>query len=227
MARLPAAQRRADLVTAAVRMIAAHGVDGATTRRIAEEANAPLATLHYCFATKEALFAAVFEYVAGQYRNVLVGNDVQGDVETCARALLRGVMEWYLANVDLGAAIVELISWARRQEDKQAEMVYTEAFVTMRSIFESAAAGAGRKVDADTVEALTFMVSTLSDGFALNWLVFTDRAAARRQMELTVSALDAWMATHLGSESSTRLPAASSPSSGEDLRSLVSWVSVD
>ncbi|MDO3638622.1 TetR/AcrR family transcriptional regulator [Mycolicibacterium arseniciresistens] len=226
MARLPAAQRRADLVTAAVRMIAAHGVDGATTRRIAEEANAPLATLHYCFATKEALFAAVFEYVAGQYRDVLAGNDVHADVETCARALLRAVMEWYLANLDLGAAIVELISWARRQEDKQAEMVYTEAFVTMRSIFESAAARSGQPIDPDIVEALTYMVSTLSDGFALNWLVFTDRAAARRQMELAVSALDAWMAAHLGSESSTRTPAASNPSSAGDLRSLVSWVSV-
>lgn len=64
MARIPAAERRADLVAAAVRVIAAHGVDGATTRRIAEAANAPLATLHYCFATKEALFAAVFEYLA-------------------------------------------------------------------------------------------------------------------------------------------------------------------
>ncbi|WP_280447927.1 TetR family transcriptional regulator, partial [Nocardia cyriacigeorgica] len=49
------------MVAAAVRVIAARGVDVATTRRIAEEANAPLATLHYCFATKELLFAAVFE----------------------------------------------------------------------------------------------------------------------------------------------------------------------
>src|SRR6476469_1748920 len=114
MARIPAAERRAELVAAAVRMIAAHGVDGATTRRIAQDANAPLATLHYCFATKEVLFAAVFEHVTAQYREVLVRNDSQGDVETNARALLRGVMEWYLANPDFGAAIVELISWAQR-----------------------------------------------------------------------------------------------------------------
>ena len=103
---------------AAVRVIAADGVDGATTRRIAQEANAPLATLHYCFATKEVLFAAVFEHVAGQYREVLTRNDVHGDVATSARALLRGVMEWYLANPDFGAAIVELISWGQRQEDQ-------------------------------------------------------------------------------------------------------------
>ncbi|WP_143860717.1 TetR/AcrR family transcriptional regulator, partial [Nocardia cerradoensis] len=91
----------------AVRMIAAHGVDGATTRRIAQEANAPLATLHYCFATKEVLFAAVFEYVAGLYRDVLTRSDIHDDVEPTARALMRGVTEWYVENPDLGAAIVE------------------------------------------------------------------------------------------------------------------------
>ena len=80
MARIPAAERRAELVAAAVRVIAAHGVDGATTRRIAEEANAPLATLHYCFSSKEVLFAAVFEYVTAQYREVLTRNDVHGGV---------------------------------------------------------------------------------------------------------------------------------------------------
>ncbi|MEU6827605.1 TetR/AcrR family transcriptional regulator [Nocardia beijingensis] len=222
MARIPSAERRADLVAAAVRMIAAHGVDGATTRRIAQEANAPLATLHYCFATKEALFAAVFEYVAGQYRDVLTRNDVRGDVQTSARALLRGVLQWYLANPDLGAAIIELISWARRQEDKQGEMVYNEAFATMRMILEAASAKSGQAIRPDTVDALTYMVSTLSDGFALNWLVFTDRTAAQRQAELTLGALDAWMAVNLDSGPMVQAPEAAPE---ENLRSLMSWVS--
>ncbi|MGW4717868.1 TetR/AcrR family transcriptional regulator [Nocardia sp. NPDC004260] len=222
MARIPSAERRADLVAAAVRMIAAHGVDGATTRRIAQEANAPLATLHYCFATKEALFAAVFEYVAGQYREVLMRNDVRGDVQTSARALLRGVLQWYLANPDLGAAIIELISWARRQEDKQGEMVYNEAFATVRMILEAASTKAGQAIRPDTVDALTYMVSTLSDGFALNWLVFTDRTAAQRQAELTLGALDAWMAVNLGSGPMDQAPEAAPE---ENLRSLMSWVS--
>ena len=227
MARIPAAKRRDDLVAAAVRMIAAHGVDGATTRRIALEANAPLATLHYCFATKEVLFAAVFEFVARQYREVLTRSDVHGDLETTARALLRGMMEWYLANLDLGAAIIELISWARRQEDKQAEMVYNEAFETMRTIFEAAASSAGQTIHPDTVDALIYTVSILSDGFALNWLVFTDRTAAQRQIELTLGALDVWMAANLefGPTAQARQTSKSSPKN--TLRSLVSWVSVD
>lgn len=145
MTRIPAVERRAELVAAAVRMIAAHGVEGATTRRIAQEANAPLATLHYCFASKEMLFAAVFEYVAGQYREVLTRNAVRGDVETTARELLRGLLEWYVANPDVGPAIVELISWGQRQEDKQAELVYNEAFETMRPILLNAASSAASR----------------------------------------------------------------------------------
>ncbi len=198
MAHMPAAERRAELVAAAVRMIAAHGVEGATTRRIAQEANAPLATLHYCFAGKEVLFAAVFEYVAGQYRDVLTSNGVDGNLEGTARTLLRGLLQWYLEHPDFGPAIVELISWAQRQEGNQAEMVYNEGFGTMRSILESAAETSGQTVNEATIDELTYIVSTLSDGFALNWLVFADRAAAERQIELTLNVLDAWMATSLG-----------------------------
>ncbi|MFC7449607.1 TetR/AcrR family transcriptional regulator [Rhodococcus daqingensis] len=229
MARIPAAERRAELVAAAVRMIAAHGVDGATTRRIAQEANAPLATLHYCFATKEVLFAAVFEHVAGVHREVLTRNDVHGDVETSARALLRGAMEWYMANPDFAAAIIELISWAQRQEGKQAEMVYDEAFATMRTILETAATADGQTMDPDTVDELTYIVSALSDGFALNNLVFTDRTAAERQIETTLGVLDAWMAAHLGDAAEPAAQASKAPKASpeETLRSLVSWVSVD
>lgn len=226
MARIPAAERRAELVAAAVRMIAAHGVDGATTRRIAQEANAPLATLHYCFATKEALFAAVFDHVASRYREVLTHNDIRGDVATTARTLLRGLLEWYVANPDFGAAIVELISWAQRQEDNQAEMVYNEAFATMRPILQAAAAAADQSVDPKTLDELTYIVSVLSDGFALNWLVFTDRTAAEPQIDVVLGVLDAWMAAHLG-EAAGPPVRASKTSPEQAVRALVSWVSVD
>lgn len=225
MARIPAAERRAELVAAAVRVIAAHGVDGATTRRIAEEANAPLATLHYCFATKEVLFAAVFEYLAGEYRDVLHRSDVHSDAQNTARGLLRGVLEWYLENRDFGATILELISWGQR-EGEQAEVVYNEAFATMRTILDGTTTAAGRPVDPETIDQLIYVVSALSDGFALNWLVFTDAAAARAQVEVTVGVLDAWMAANLGEAGAPAgRPVDLAPE--PDMRSLVSWVRMD
>ncbi|MFI5500729.1 TetR/AcrR family transcriptional regulator [Nocardia asteroides] len=222
MARIPAAERRADLVAAAVRVIAAHGVDGATTRRIAEDANSPLATLHYCFATKEALFSAVFDHVATQYREVLTRSDTHGDVRGTARALLCGVLQWYRDNPDFGAAIIELISWGQRQDGDLAQVVYTEAYSTMRAILVANAAATGTSIDPDTIDQLTYIVSALSDGFALNWLVFTGRDAAAPQIELSLGVLDTWMDAHLG-DRAAGVAAAPEPT----LRSLVSWVSVD
>jgi AcrR family transcriptional regulator len=61
MSRIPASQRREEFITAVVTVVAAEGVEGATTRRIAAEAKASLAALHYCFSSKEELFYAVFE----------------------------------------------------------------------------------------------------------------------------------------------------------------------
>jgi hypothetical protein len=53
VAHLPADVRREQFIDAAVNVIARVGVDGATTGRIAEEADAPLAAPHYCFQSNE------------------------------------------------------------------------------------------------------------------------------------------------------------------------------
>lgn len=200
MARIPAAERRSEFVDAAVRVIAIHGIEGATTRRIAEAANAPLATLHYCFSSKEELFSDVFLYVAGEYREVLVRNDCHGDVAETTRGLMRGVMEWYVANEDFGRAIIELISWARRQATEQAVMVYREAHATLRTILEADAAAAGQSLAEGAIDELAYVVTALSDGFAMSWLVFADRDAAPAHMDLTIRALDAWMDVNLSRE---------------------------
>ncbi|MBW1595587.1 TetR/AcrR family transcriptional regulator [Streptomyces sp. JJ38] len=195
MARVPAAKRRDDLVNAAIQVIATHGVDGATTRRIAEQADAPLATLHYCFQTKELLFAAVFERLAERYREVLTANDVHGDVATTARAILRGLTDWYLESSDFASATIELISWAQRTKEHAAESVYNEAFKVMCSILERAASG--QDVAPETIDQIGYVVGALSDGFVVNWLTYSDRAQAARQADVVIDVLDAWLAAKL------------------------------
>ncbi|MCE5290974.1 MAG: TetR/AcrR family transcriptional regulator [Nocardiaceae bacterium] len=196
MARVKAADRRNDLVAAAIRVIAEHGVDGATTRRIADDAKAPLATLHYCFHSKEALFAAVFEHLSEQYRAVLTQNDLTGrDLTSTAREILRAVMNWYLESPQFASATIELISWAQRQEDHPAVTVYNTAFTAMRDVLESAAAGTD--VAPETLDHIGYMIATMSDGFAINWLTYADRDQAASQAEIVVGVLDAWLATKL------------------------------
>lgn len=195
MARVPAAERRNDLVNAAIQVIARHGVDGATTRRIAEQANAPLATLHYCFQSKELLFAAVFERLAERYREVLVANDVHGDVAATARGTLRGLMNWYLESPDFASATIELISWAQRTKAHPAEAVYNEAFKVMSSILERAASG--QDIAPETIDQIAYVVGALSDGFVMTWLTYADRAQAAQQADVVIDVLDAWLATKL------------------------------
>ena len=53
--------RRTALVESAYRVIADHGVEGATTRRICAHAGMPLASFHYAFESRTALLWAVME----------------------------------------------------------------------------------------------------------------------------------------------------------------------
>ncbi|KXP06514.1 TetR/AcrR family transcriptional regulator [Tsukamurella pseudospumae] len=232
MARIPAAERRQELIDAAVLVIAESGVDGATTRRIADRAGAPLATLHYCFASKELLFGAVFEHIAGRYREVLIASDVHGDVATTTRGLMRGLLQWYVDNPETASAIVELISWARRQDGAKATGVYDEALDTVRSILVADAAAAGQSIDDETLERLAYVVTVIADGFAINWLMYR-QAGLDPEIDLTLGLLDAWMAANLSGGGSVdpvgvqparpRPGAAESP---EKLADLVSWVDV-
>jgi hypothetical protein len=45
-------------------------------------------------------------------------------------------------------------------------------------------------------------VGTLSDGFAINFLTYGDRAAAEAQMEVTASVLESWLSARLASAAS-------------------------
>jgi AcrR family transcriptional regulator len=212
VARVPAAERRQELIDAAVTVIAERGVDGATTRRIAEQAGAPLATLHYCFSSKELLFSAVFEHISGLYADVLNSYDVQGDIATDARGLLRAVLDWYVGDPDMTVAIFELISWAQRQDSAKAIMVFDSALATVRSILINAAASAGQAVDVTKLDELGYIVTVLSDGFAVQWATYG--VAGRREIDLTVGALDAWVATHLDSDAEAAVPSSAVESAG-------------
>ena len=51
-------------VVAAIEVIASEGLARATTRRIAEAADAPLGSLHYCFRSKDELIESVLARAA-------------------------------------------------------------------------------------------------------------------------------------------------------------------
>ncbi len=60
-AHLPVAERRAQLVAAAMRVMQRDGAWSLTTRAVAREAGVPLGAVHYAFASKTDLVRAVFQ----------------------------------------------------------------------------------------------------------------------------------------------------------------------
>lgn len=195
MPRIPAAQRRSEFIEAAVEVIATHGIEGATTRRIAEQAGANLALLHYCYDSKEALFGDVFDLVSGKYRDVIEASDPHAGLPETARAILRGVMEFYLESSTFTATAMELISWARRQHEDGGIAVYEKALETVRGLLRRAAGD--QDVSAETIDEIATVLSTLADGFALTWFTYEDRDAAVRQIEVADSVLGSWLAARL------------------------------
>ncbi|MCX4617000.1 TetR/AcrR family transcriptional regulator [Streptomyces sp. RLB3-17] len=61
MAHVPAAERRPQLIKAAIAFMAREGVTAGSTRAIAAELGVAQATVHYIFGTKEGLYRAVME----------------------------------------------------------------------------------------------------------------------------------------------------------------------
>lgn len=195
MARIPVAQRRRDFIDAAVEVISAHGIDGATTRRIAEQAGANVAMLHYCYDSKEDLFADVYEFVTGKYREIIEDSDPHTTLPEAAEAILRGVMQCYLDSPSFTATTFELVSWARRQHGDRGIAVYDQALESLRKALQESATDV--PVSPDVIEELAYVLATLADGFGVNWLTYGDAAAARGQMEINCSVLEAWLTSRL------------------------------
>lgn len=196
MARISAAQRRSDFIVAAVDVIATHGIEGATTRRIADQAKANLAMLHYCYDSKEDLFADVYEFVAGKFRDVVATSGPYSSVTDAARRILRATMECYLESPDFAAATLELISWASRQHAVGGIAVYDQALEAVRTVLREASAE--QPLEPQTIDQIAYVIASLADGFAVSWMTYQDRSAAAEQIEVATGVLESWLSTTLG-----------------------------
>ena len=89
MNRIPADQRRALLVQAALRVIAKQGVSGATTRAIVAEAGMSLASFHYAFRSHDEMMRELVAYVVDAESMASFAalrsapNDIPGRVSGC------------------------------------------------------------------------------------------------------------------------------------------------
>lgn len=108
---------RDKLIEGAMQVLAAEGVSGATTRKIADAAGVQLASLHYHFKDKDALLFEVLQEVTLQLERFLeeeVGRAT--DIEDLIRELVAAVWRLVRKTRDLQIVQYEMTMYAVRRE---------------------------------------------------------------------------------------------------------------
>ena len=189
MARVPSEVRRQQFVDAAVKVIARDGVDGATTRRIAEEAKAPLATLHYCFQTKENLLWAVFEQLAELVRADIAQAAAAGRTASeRARHMVDQTVEWAIENPDANRTQIEIWLWAERNDLEFAVRLYN-MFIEAWMDFLGAAQP---PLPTDQLETVTRVIVAILDGLCMQLITHGDAEKVRREARTADAMLAAY-----------------------------------
>jgi AcrR family transcriptional regulator len=175
--RVSAKDRKEQLLSATVELMRREGVQSVTMRAVAKEANAPLATVHYCFSGKEELMEAAAE---AWLKNL---SSFSGDVPVHLglRKAVEQVAEGYWRALEEEPASIhaeiELILWATRNAPVSplAAKIYPAYEVELGNIFSSAAQNNDDQCHIG-VPALVRSFLMIYDGAAVQYL--TDPKAA-------------------------------------------------
>lgn len=187
MARVSADTRRLQFVEAAARVIANDGLAAATTRRIAAEAGANLAALHYCFRNKDELLQEVYTFLSRDYAQALPPVNVAGGgLADVMRAHARRIWERMLLNPHEQVTTFELLLRRFREKPEteaavraQNRIMYEGWIQSTIELFRDAAAAAGEDVP-ENLELVTRLFISGIDGISMQHLADPDpeRSAA-------------------------------------------------
>jgi len=191
VAYLSAEERRRTIIDAAIEVIAQEGLARATTRRIAERANAPLGALHYCFRNKEELIQVVADEGAQMLEAAFDEVDPSVGFEQTLRDSIGALWRWVEGNAGLQLALLELAMWRIREADEGTDLyVMWDRFGgdLLRDRL-------GRALEQDPVDLMVPLdeivrfINHRFDGLMLEYAASNDAAACERQTELLADAM--------------------------------------
>lgn len=194
MARLTSADRKRHFILAAIKVISEEGVAKATTRRIAEVAKAPAASLHYCFDSKEELFRASFEQTTREGLDILEPLVTPGmGLREGVSAIMFGFAQWIRDNPQVQMAQFELTLWSLRNADSRylADVAYRRYLDGCAELLRRSAKDTDATPSDELIESLTRLIIGALDGMSLQWLAFGDTSIKDRITEVTDSVLSA------------------------------------
>lgn len=193
--RLPAAERRSAIVEAAIRLFAAKGFKGTTTRQLASAAGVTEPVLYQHFATKEDLYTAIIESVCRMEREAtdarLEAAQRAGDDRAFFERLGELILEWHRRHAD----IIRLLLYSGLDHHELADLFFERHVAVYyrmltRYMRERIAARAFRPID--PLLAARGFTGMLAHQ-ALAEVIFGDRRLARARKKLIRTMVDIFL----------------------------------
>ena len=191
MPRMSSADRRLELVQAALRVIAAEGVSGATTRAIVAEAKMSLASFHYAFTSRDEMMRELIAFVV-ENETAAVFTTLRFDtgIRDALRAGLQGYFDNVVADPGHEQVMFELMQYALRTPEL--EGLAREQYARYRGAVVELLAAAEAQTGVEwtlPLDDIARLVVTVTDGLTLAWLADRDDAAAARVMDFAADHL--------------------------------------
>ncbi len=182
--------RREEIIGRVWRLIAAEGIDAATTRRIAEETGYSNGLLRYYFPSKDAVIGAAFEFVFDA-TNARAGDRVEQPGMPGLTALALEILP--LDEERIAEARVVITFWQRSLSDAADARLFADRMTQWRETFGSRlaeAVAAGEIADSGDVDEVVDELLTLLMGAQI-MAVFSPREATPERLRRL---LDAYLA---------------------------------
>ncbi|MFE3037853.1 TetR/AcrR family transcriptional regulator [Streptomyces canus] len=191
MAHVSAAERRPQLIKAAIGLMAREGVAAGSTRAIAAELGVAQATVHYTFGTKEELYRAVMEQLTHDLIDQVsqaapTDASFEDTIVTLAEALWHTVLEQPASHQLLN----ELGSFALRTPhlSEALQNHYSEALAVTTKLIKQAAERTGHRLGQPAETIAKFFLAGF-DGLTMQHLALPDEEAERVCLRSLVSAV--------------------------------------
>lgn len=191
MTRIPASERRAALIDAALRVVSRNGLAQATTRAIVAEAGMSLASFHYAFESRDELVDELITTVIGREQQAVLPDPITG--QTLREILEAGLLRYFehlRADPDHEQAMLELTQYALRSPERHplAAAQYARYAELAAHALELAAKHSGARWRSP-VDRVARVLVAFTDGLTLTWLVERDDDAARAVVAAAADAL--------------------------------------
>ena len=181
MNRMSVAERRQQLVGAALTVARTHGIDAATVRAVATQAGVSLGVVHYCFEDKSELLRAVAEQVPGEASAQVI--EALPDRATIVDALAIAVETlWRTMRENRGARILSHeLTVAGLRDDGLTDVIQTQYAQSRATaeLFLTRIAEVTRVEWTVPLGPLCRSMVAVVDGYSLGWLADGDDEAAR------------------------------------------------